>query len=413
MRQRFRRARPMTILAFPRRLTLPAAAALTAFLLAPAPCAHASDTACAPARFVAGSTLDSLTVGKVTYTQVRIRTISAQTAIIQHAGGIASLRLRDLPPELQQRFGYSPEAAAAEAEKQKATELAARERRLQEAADLKKRAAAMPRPPATSNADSKIDQLLRGFGEPATIQPKVDLRPRFNELGLWIKQQGLRPSCSVFAIVSALEFQSAELTGTATRFSEEYLLWATRKTLNRAPRATPDEDAAPENLVSADEGFSLPEVVTALRTYGIPPRESMPNRFTDNSAGDPPAEVIERARKSRRVSIHQLPGRDGPARVESLVHALNAGLPVPAGLAWPIEYNWRTGHLDKHATHEDRGHAVTFVGYKSDTGRIEDAVFTFKNSWGVRWGINGYGSATYEYLSKNLWSSVVLEVLPQ
>ena len=375
--------------------------------------AQTPDTA-APAPIVTGATFDSLTVGKTTYTQVRVRTISAQTAMIQHAGGIVSLRLADLPPDLQQRFGYNPHAAAAEAEKQKAAEAAARERRLQEAAALKARPAPPVRASAsTPAADSAVDAVLARFGQPPEIQPKVDLRTRFNELGLWIKNQGARPSCSVFAIVSALEFQSAELTGTATRFSEEYLLWATRKTLNRAPRAPSSGSESPDDFKNADEGFSLPEVVTALRTYGIPPRETMPNRFTEVSAGDPPLEIVEQARKTRRVSVHLLPGRDGPARVESLIHALNAGLPVPAGMAWPREYNWRTGFLDKQSVLEGDGHAITFVGYKSDTGRIEDTVFTFKNSWGVRWGIDGYGTATYDFLCKHLWLAVILEVQPQ
>lgn len=318
----------------------------------------------------------------------------------------------DLPPDLQQRFGYNSQAAAAEAEKQKAAEVAARERRLQEAAALKARPA-LPARATVPAPESSVDAVLARFGQPPEIQPKVDLRSRFNELGLWIKHQGARPSCSVFAIVSALEFQSAEITGDATRFSEEYLLWATRKTLNRSPRARIAESESPDDLKNTDEGFSLPEVVTALRTYGIPPRETMPNRFTDTTAGDPPAEIVDQARKTRRVSVHLLPGRDGPARVDSLIHALNAGLPVPAGMAWPREYNWRTGFLDKQPVAEGDGHAITFVGYKSDTGRIEDAVFTFKNSWGVRWGIDGYGSATYEFLCKNLWLAVILEVQPQ
>ncbi len=89
-------------------------------LLTGAWCAHAADTATAgTAKLVPGSTLESITSGQVTYSQVRIRTISAQTVMIQHEGGIASIRLRDLPPDLQRRFGYSPDAAAAEAEKQK------------------------------------------------------------------------------------------------------------------------------------------------------------------------------------------------------------------------------------------------------------------------------------------------------
>ncbi|MEI6108231.1 MAG: C1 family peptidase, partial [Opitutae bacterium] len=58
------------------------------------------------------------------------------------------------------------------------------------------------------------------------------------------------------------------------------------------------------------------------------------------------------------------------------------------------------------------GHAVTLVGYKSGTGRLEDAVFIFKNSWGADWGQGGYGMVTYGYLSQHLNDAVLLEVQP-
>ncbi len=260
--------------------------------------------------------------------------------------------------------------------------------------------------------DSQFDQLLRAFGQSPDIKDKVDLRTRYNELGLWIKNQGARPSCAVFAIVSALEYQSAELNGKAERFSEEYLLWATRKTLNRPARILNDSPSA-ENQEPGDEGFALTEVVTALRTYGIPPRDRVPNRYAGNTIDEPPPEIVAEARSSRRVAVHILPGRDGATLASNAIHALNAGIPVPIGMAWPVEYNWRTGYLDKQRVHAAGGHAVTLVGYTSKTGRLEDTVFTFKNSWGTRWGIDGYGSATYEFLRNHLHSAILLEVQPQ
>lgn len=376
--------------------------------------AQSPDTAAAAiSRLVPGSTLDRLTVGNVTYTQVRVRTVSAQTAMIQHEGGIVSLRLSDLSPELQQRFGYNSGAAAAEAEKQKAASAAAEVRRQEILATQRK--AYAKRIAARANAlpdETKIDQVLRSFGETPQLQPKVDLRTRYNELGLWIKNQGARPSCAVFAIVSALEFQSAEINGAAERFSEEYLLWATRKTLHRAPRSI-DTSATAENQDPDDEGFALTEVVNALRTYGIPARDRVPNRFSGATIEEPPADIITEARDSRRVAIHLLPGRDGAILAANVVQALNAGIPVPVGIGWPVEYNWRTGYLDKQRVYPNGGHAVTLVGYTSATGRIEDAVFTFKNSWGTRWGVDGYGNATYEFLRNNLHSAVILEIQPK
>jgi hypothetical protein len=333
--------------------------------------------------------------------------------MIQHEGGIASLRLRDLPPDLQQRFGYNPDAAAAEAETQKATRAVAEKVRQEQLAAQKKAHAARGASRAHAPQDeTKFDQLLRTFGQLPEIKDKVDLRTRYNELGLWIKNQGARPSCSVFAIVSALEFQSAEIHGTAERFSEEYLLWATRKTLNRAPVVLGNAPVS-ENQESADEGFALTEVVTALRTYGIPARDRVPNRFSGATIEEPPQEIITEARSSRRVSVHILPGRDGATLAANAIQALNAGLPVPIGMAWPVEYNWRTGYLDKQRVHPNGGHAVTLVGYTSKSGRLEDTVFTFKNSWGTRWGIDGYGTATYEFLRNNLHSAILLELQPQ
>jgi hypothetical protein len=405
----------MTISALPRSLPL-LVVMLTALLLAPAPCAHASDTASAPAPLVAGSTLDSLTFGKITYTQVRVRTVSAQTAMIQHAGGIASLRLRDLTPDLQQRFGYNPDAAAAEAEKQKAATTAAAELRQRQLAAQKKIPVA--RPPETTPAeidDSKTDQLLRSLGQPPEVRTKVDLRPRYNELGLWIKNQGFRPSCAVFAVVSALEFQSAEITGKAERFSEEYLLWATYKLLNKKPRGIPEQTTSraviPEDLEKSDEGFLLREVVTALRTYGIPTRDRLPYQVWGGNENDAPAaEIIQEARTARRVSIHPLPGRDPESLTVNAIHALNQGIPVAIGLIWPDSVPYKSGYIDRQKATKGYGHAVTLVGYKSDRGTLEDTVFTFKNSYGTEWGIDGYGFVTYRYLIENITEAIVLEI---
>ena len=373
---------------------------------------HAADTTTAESapRFAVGQTFETLDVNGKTYRDVRIRSISAQTAIIQHADGLTSLRLAQLPAEIQARFGYDPSAADAEAQRQQtAAEAARRQREVERARIATARAAS-----ASQNvSDTPLDRLLKNFGQPPTLEAKVDLRKRFNELGLWIKNQGARPSCAVFAVVSALEFQTAEVNGRAERFSEEYLLWATRRSLRRPAPMTEVSQMEIEGQEPGDEGFSLTEVVTALRAYGIVPRERVPNRFSGGVIEDPPEELIAEARSIHRVSVHPLPGRDRATLIANVVHALNAGLPVPAGVRWPIEYNWRTGYLDRQRVYPNRGHAITLVGYSSPTGCIEDAVFTFKNSWGVRWGIDGYGTATYEFLRNNLLSAIVLEVHPQ
>ncbi len=372
---------------FPRAPRLPAALLLAGLLVS---ALHAEGPVLA-----AGSTLDSLKAGNTTYRQVRIRSINNHTVVFLHSGGMASVPLKSLDPEWQARFHYDPalDVAPEPAPGPVATP---------------------PKPvtkPAPAKPKSRFDDLLRQFGRPADVRSDVDLRQKYLQLELGVKNQGYRPSCAIFAIVSALEFQNAELAGHAEKFSEEYLIWAARRSTQRiAPVAAEDGTIAE----GADEGFTLGEVVEALRAYGIPLQSTMPNTFGRKISAieDPPAAIIEEASQHQRVFVHQLPGRDNATRINNLVTALNSGMPIPVGMAWPHYRSIRTGYLSGQKPLADGGHAVTIVGYKSASGRIEDAVFMFKNSWGAQWGQGGYGTVTYEYLTKNLYEAVLLEVQP-
>lgn len=359
-------------------------------------CLLASVTALRAAELIKpGEKLDALTVGKVTYAQVQIRSFNVRTLMITHSGGMASIRLRDLAPEWQARFSYDPAAEAA--------------------ADAADKARPVPTPvvqrakPAPVKNISKFDALLLKFGQPAEIQAEVDFRPKYFQLELGVKSQGFRPSCAVFAVVSALEFQNADLTGKVEKFSEEYLIWAVNKSVRKlpAPGAADDSSGAEQR----DLGFALSEVVSALRAYGIPLKETMPNTFGRriDAIEEPPAEIVREAREHQRIFAHQLPGRDRVTLLNNIVHTLNNGMPVPIGLAWPAA-PVSNGYLNSQTAASDGGHAVTLVGYKSATGKIEDAYFIFKNSWGARWGQGGYGTVTYNYLQKYLNDAVLLEV---
>ncbi len=369
----------------------------------------------APTHLGVGATFDTLQVGAVIYQQVKVRSVNARTLMISHAAGLASIRLRDLSPELQVAFGYDPNAEAVAESALKDAEIRSEQTRAREAQARTKAEAMKP-----SAAATQIDRLMQKIGQPPELHSGVDLRPRYLELGLNVKNQGMRPSCSVFAIVSALEFQNAEINGQPERFSEEYLIWATCKTLKRAPRLRGEAEADDKTKnaepdETADEGFSLSEVITALRAYGIPLQSRLPNTFSlKNFIADPPADVIDEARSHRRVSVFELPGRDGPTRIANLIHALNEGVPVAVGIRWPPPHAVRNGYLGKQLPMPDTeaGHAVTIVGYENKTGALADMVFIFKNSWGMQWGAGGFGHATYGYLAKNLEETVVLEVEP-
>jgi hypothetical protein len=384
--------------AAPHFLRCPWRLTITGLLLAIAsPAVRAEPAAASVPALGAGATFPTLQAGAVTYHDVRVRSVTVRSLVIVHRDGMASVRLRELSPDLQQAFGYSPAAEAA-------------------ADAAAKTAAAAPKPavPARPRTMSPFEQLLQQFSRPPELRPEVDLRPKFVELALYAKDQGRRPSCSVFAVVSALEFQNAQLVGHAEKLSEEYLIWATRKILGRDhPAPAPAGEETPAALTGdEDEGFALTDVVTAVRTYGIPPAERMPDtlgkKMQDIAA--PPDALIEEARRHCRVAVYRVPGRDPADVIGNFVHTLNAGLPVVVGMRWPHSNAIRSGYLSNQQPMSDAGHAVTLVGYHAPTASLDDVVFIFKNSWGVQWGAAGYGQVTARYLARNLNASAVLEV---
>ncbi len=363
-----------------------------------------------------GATFDTLEANGVLYRAVKVLSVSPAAVTFRHEAGISQVPLAALPEELQARFGYDPEYAALEDSlNEKARERNGRKhleslaRRRAEANSVRDN-----RRPGT---DTPVGRALARFGTPAEKRP-VDLRPRFRELELGTKRQGLRPSCAVFAVVSALEYQSAADGGRADRLSEEYLIWATRRTLGipaGEKRSVDSGDAGDtDNEESRDAGFTLMEVLAALRAYGIPLQSEMPNTFGIGmeKIPEPSADVIQGARARRQVATFTVPGVSNDVKVENIMHALNEGVPVVVGLRWPHWRTLRAPLLSQQTPHERYSHAVTLVGYYSESGRPEDIRFIFKNSWGIRWGNGGYGVADIAYLRKNLLDAVVIEVRP-
>ncbi len=347
---------------------------------------------------VAGLELGSFTVGKTTYTGVRARSRDVRSLFFSHQGGVGSVRLRDLPAELQARLGYDPDTAPL---------------------DTPPPAPVLPatKPSSSSNnrntpTTTRLEALFLAYAEPPVLQASQSLQTEFIRLGLYAKNQGRRPSCSIFAVVSALELQNARLTGNVETLSEDYLLWATRRSLGVPGAAAPLLTDPQTGEVTEDAGYTLPSVIGALQTYGIPLQDDMRNQpeLSGKTSAEPAPATIARARARRQVFISQIPGRGPVEKLPRLVQALNAGFPVPAGIAWPNERSVRGGYLSNQQPMQDAFHAVTFIGYECPTGKLDEAVFVFKNSYGPRWGQGGYGRATAEFLTRNLVEAYVLDV---
>lgn len=225
----------------------------------------------------------------------------------------------------------------------------------------------------------------------------VDLRSRFFELGLYAPNQGRRPSCSVFAILSVLEFHHS-ITGNAVRLSEEYLLWATRQV---NPHRT--------NW----DGFTFDEVLTAAARFGLAPADAVPNRVGEPDQPIVIPDDIQASAMSRRHFSVVRPSGSNNEKLAAIVRELNRGYPVAVALRWPTEAVAARVHtLRSQKPREDAGHAVTIVGYEAADGAGEENLFLFRNSYGPRWGVAGHGYASESYLKENLLDVVLIRLTP-
>ncbi|MDX2108660.1 MAG: C1 family peptidase [Verrucomicrobiota bacterium] len=364
----------------------------------------------------AGETFDKLELNGVVYIKVRVTEVTPESVTLFHQKGVTKLMLEQLSPEWQQHFHYDPAAAAAYREKRLSSPSAAPKSPSSKPASASGARGAVAKPQATRAKDMSTGSQLMGtllmkFGTPPEMVKDVDMRARFGELDLVVKNQGRRPSCAIFAVISALEFQNAQAAGKAEALSEEYLIWATRKSLG----LTAMTQSAEDEELDEDAGFTLIEVVQALRAFGVPLREQMPNSFGKSMAAiaEPSTELIAEARNRRTVAATLVTGRDNETKIDNIIHTLNTNTPVVAGVLWPPSRAIaKVALLSQQEPRVGYAHAITLIGYQCKTGRKEDVVFIFKNSWGRRWGSGGYGFATYEYLQNNLQDAVILEVSP-
>ena len=357
------------------------------------------------ASLFASDRYDVLEAGENLYRDVVVRSQSASSLVVSHAKGIAQIPLSGLSEELQRKYGYDARSDAereAELDSIRSIQIEASKQRLDKRREEAKSLLA-------SRGNLSASRKFAAFGVAPEISAEVDFRPEYREMGIGISKQGRRPSCAIHAVVGAIELLEGRRLGAAENLSEYYLYWATLKTLGRYDQYS-DLAAGGED---ADAGFQIPEVLQALRTYGVPSVAETPGFGSDPSGdvGDAPDEsIVEAARKRSGIRSYAIPGRDIEILLGNIVHALNAGSPVVVGMAWPYYSSIRkTAYLQSQEPRPGYGHAVTLIGYRCPSGELEDITFIFRNSWGVKWGAGAYGYAKYEYMIKNLYNAHVIE----
>lgn len=223
------------------------------------------------------------------------------------------------------------------------------------------------------------------------LPPKVDLRkscpPVYN--------QGNLGSCTANAIGGAFEFGLVKQNKKADFMPSRLFIYYNERVM--------------EHTVEFDSGAAIRDGIKSVNKQGVCPESMLPydiRRFTEK----PGPSCYREALKHQVLSYHSV-----ERSLQLFKGCLAEGYPFVFGFtvydAFESDAVAKTGKLNLPGQDEKviGGHAVLAVGYDDRSGR-----FIVRNSWGNDWGLEGYFTMPYEYLtleglSTDFWTIRVVE----
>ncbi|MBD3407302.1 MAG: hypothetical protein GF411_14385 [Candidatus Lokiarchaeota archaeon] len=144
------------------------------------------------------------------------------------------------------------------------------------------------------------------------------------------------------------------------------------------------------------EGTSIRYAMKVLNKIGVPTEKGWP--YNDLDVGKPKSWAKLVARWALGGSYYRV------SSMAQLRKALTDMGPIPIGVGVYEEFFFvgKDGIVaDPRRPHICYGgHAICAVGYDDRRGLVK-----FKNSWGPRWGQNGYGYLSYRYITNYMWDA--------
>lgn len=210
----------------------------------------------------------------------------------------------------------------------------------------------------------------------AALPPKVDLTPRCPP----VYDQGELGSCTGNSIAAAIEFDRVKqglLDFVPSRLFIYY------------------NERAMEGTVGSDSGAQIRDGIKSVATQGVCPETEWPYDIT-KFAEEPPQSAQTDALQNRALSYQRL--------IQNLTQmrgCLASGYPFVFGFtvyeSFESDQVASTGHVPMPAPTEQQigGHAVMAVGY--DDANLWLVV---RNSWGPGWGMSGYFTLPYAYVTQ-------------
>jgi C1A family cysteine protease len=210
----------------------------------------------------------------------------------------------------------------------------------------------------------------------AALPPSADLRSACPP----VYDQGNLGSCTANAIAAALEFDQLKERAPEVFVPSRLFIYYNE----RAMEGTVDEDA----------GAMIRDGIKSVAKKGAPPEPLWPyvvSRFRRK-----PAAKAFRAATSHQAVLYQ---RVTPQAAD-LKACLAGGFPFVFGFAvyesFESDTVARNGRVPMPGAGEELlgGHAVMAVGYDDASAR-----FIVRNSWGASWGMSGYFTMPYAYVT--------------
>jgi C1A family cysteine protease len=218
----------------------------------------------------------------------------------------------------------------------------------------------------------RLYQLPRKVG---ALPPSIDLRPGCPAL----YDQGDLGSCTANAIGAAIEFDQMK---------------------QKLPVATPSRlfiyynERAIEGTIDQDSGAQIRDGIKSVASDGACP-ETMWGYVEANFATPPPSPCYEYAKLHPAVQYDRV-----TQDANQMKACLASGYPFVFGFTVYESFEGdavaKSGMVPMPADSETEvgGHAVMAVGYNDSIER-----FLVRNSWGPDWGVGGYFTIPYGYLT--------------
>jgi C1A family cysteine protease len=219
------------------------------------------------------------------------------------------------------------------------------------------------------------------YSAPAAVVLRLPRRSDLRKECPPVYDQGDLGSCTANAIGGALEFdQRKQRKRGASTPSRLFIYYNER---------------AMEGTVDSDSGAMIRDGVKSVAKQGAPPEKAWPYEI-DRFREKPPRPAYAEARKHQAIRYERL-----PQQLNQLKGCLASGFPFVFGFVVYDSFQGpavaRTGHVEMPRATEAPvgGHAVLAVGYDESK-----QWFIVRNSWGPKWGMRGYFTMPYPYLTQ-------------